>query len=153
MIGGYMRLRVRVRNSANALHHMVPHGDRQAPAVAATICRGAGEAQAAQALGRGWRNTHERGNRWPLSCIQPSVMTHEIQVADANQVADSNNEMPVAPSSQLSGNSLRWKLRAVLIAALMLIASAALIDGSRHHWRIDGEQQVPASVSAPEESF
>jgi hypothetical protein len=57
----------------------------------------------------------------------------------------------------LVGNSarqpIRLSLRAILIAALALIASAAVVDGSRHGWNIHGISASSTTTSAPPASF
>jgi len=55
------------------------------------------------------------------------------------------------------GNSarqpVRLSLRVILIAALALIASAAVIDGSRHGWKIGGDSGWLTTTSTPSTSF
>jgi hypothetical protein len=43
---------------------------------------------------------------------------------------------------------VRLSLRAILIAALALIASAAVIDGNRHGWKIGGDNVWSTTTSA-----
>jgi hypothetical protein len=47
---------------------------------------------------------------------------------------------------------VRLSLRAILIAALALIASAAVIDGNRHGWKI-GDSVRSTATSTPPADF